>query len=237
MQLVGLIYIMQPLHDEAERTKTEATTSANSSLLGGPDVYRAEMGNIREYTYPDVNLGDDTYKHFLYPTNEVASETNASPEDYNDDIDFNADLDDVLNQDESDSDRNSAGTSHDSVRCVNDLNYQQEVLECNKHQSNTMQKYNIEDTLVAVEDEGEDFKLTMQPTAKSCMQQQTSSSGSIDWSIQYYLHTRGDKLDDRRKKGLELRIGYNDKVHAQTVKKLDITVSLAKILHSEIEVL
>ncbi|KAJ8633584.1 hypothetical protein MRB53_026920 [Persea americana] len=157
MQLVGLIYIMQPLHDEAERTKTEATTSANSSLLGGPDVYRAEMGNIREYTYPDVNLGDDTYKHFLYPTNDVASETNASPEDYNDDIDFNADLDDVLNQDESDSDHNSAGTSHDSVRCVIDLSYQQEVLECNKHQSNTMQKYNIEDTLVAVEDEGEDF--------------------------------------------------------------------------------
>ncbi|KAJ8615946.1 hypothetical protein MRB53_035318 [Persea americana] len=98
------------------------------------------MDNIREYTYPDVNLGDDTDKHFSYPTNEMASEKNASPEEYNDDIDFNDDLDDVLNQDESDSDRNSAGTSHDFVRCGNGLSYQQEVLECNKHQSNTMQK-------------------------------------------------------------------------------------------------
>ncbi|KAJ8630072.1 hypothetical protein MRB53_023395 [Persea americana] len=87
------------------------------------DVYRAEIGNIHEYTYPDVNLGEDTDKHFSYPTNEVVSETNASPEDYNDDIDFNEDLDDVLNQDESDSDRNNAGTSHDSVRCVNGLSY------------------------------------------------------------------------------------------------------------------
>ncbi|KAJ8635126.1 hypothetical protein MRB53_009393 [Persea americana] len=201
------------------------------------NVYRAEMGNIREYTYPDVNLGDDTDTHFSYPTNEVAFKTNASPEDYKDGIDFNDDLDDVLNQDESDSDRNSAGTLHDSVRCVNGLSYQQEVLECNKHQSNTMQKYNIEDTLVPVEDEGEDFKLTLQPTARSCMQQQTSSSGSVDRSIQYYLHTRGDKLDDQRKRGLELRIGYDDKLHAQTVEKLDITISLTKILHSEIEVL
>ncbi|KAJ8627537.1 hypothetical protein MRB53_020844 [Persea americana] len=63
------------------------------------------MGNIREYTYPDVNLGEDIDKHFSYPTNEVAFETNACPKDYNDDIDFNKDLDDVLNQDESDSDR------------------------------------------------------------------------------------------------------------------------------------
>ncbi|KAJ8649269.1 hypothetical protein MRB53_002292 [Persea americana] len=98
------------------------------------DVYRVEMGNIRDYTYPDVNLRDDTDKHFSYPTKEVAFETNASLEDYNDDINFNDDLDDVLNQDESDSGRNSAGTSHDSVRCVNGLSYQQEVLECNKHQ-------------------------------------------------------------------------------------------------------
>ena len=96
------------------------------------DVYRVEMGNICEYTYPDVNLGEDIDKHFSYPTNEVASETNASHEDYNDDIDFNEDLDDVLNQDESDSDRNSVGTSHDSIKCVNGLSYQQEVLECNR---------------------------------------------------------------------------------------------------------
>ncbi|KAJ8616523.1 hypothetical protein MRB53_035895 [Persea americana] len=57
-----------------------------------------------------ISVKEDTEKHFSYPTNEVASETNASPEDYNDDIDFNDDLDDVLNQDESDTDRNSAGS-------------------------------------------------------------------------------------------------------------------------------
>ncbi|RWR73458.1 Glycoside hydrolase [Cinnamomum micranthum f. kanehirae] len=120
------------------------------------DVYRAEMGDIREYTYPDVNLAEDVDEHFSYPTNEVASETNASHKETDDDMDFNEDLDDVLN-DESDSDCNSACTSHDSVRCVNDLNYQQEVLECNRQQSNDMEKCNIEDTLVPVEDEGEDF--------------------------------------------------------------------------------
>ncbi|KAJ8634766.1 hypothetical protein MRB53_009033 [Persea americana] len=95
----------------------------NSDVDATSDVYRAEMGNIREYTNPNVSLGEDTDKHFSYPTNEVASEMNASPKDYNDDIDFNDDLDDVLNQDESDSDRNSAGTSHDSIRCVNGLSY------------------------------------------------------------------------------------------------------------------
>lgn len=36
------------------------------------------------------------------------------------------------------------------------FSYQQEVLECNRQQTNTMQKCNIEDTLVLVEDEGED---------------------------------------------------------------------------------
>ena len=80
-------------------------------------------------------------------------------------------------------------------------------------------------------------KLTVQPAIRLCMQQQISSSGSIDRSIQYYLHKRGDKLHDRKKRGLELRIGYEDKLHAQTVEKLDITVSLAKILHFEIEVI
>ncbi|KAJ8644828.1 hypothetical protein MRB53_006576 [Persea americana] len=104
----------------------------NCDVDARPDVYRLEMGNIREYTYPDVNLAEDTDKHFSYPTNEVGLEMNASPEDYNGDIDFNEDLDDVLNQDESDSDRNSVGTSHDSIKCVNGLSYQQEVLECNR---------------------------------------------------------------------------------------------------------
>ncbi|KAJ8649140.1 hypothetical protein MRB53_002163 [Persea americana] len=62
------------------------------------DVYRVKIGNIHEYTYPDVNLGEDTDKHFSYPTPmRWAFETNASPKDYNDDIDFNEDLDDVLN--------------------------------------------------------------------------------------------------------------------------------------------
>ena len=30
------------------------------------DVYRVKIGNIHEYTYPDVNLGEDTDKHFSY---------------------------------------------------------------------------------------------------------------------------------------------------------------------------
>ncbi|XXG82353.1 hypothetical protein AAC387_Pa10g0324 [Persea americana] len=77
----------------------------------------------------------------------------------------------------------------------------------------------------------------MQPTVRLCMQQQTSNSGSVGRNIQYYLHTRGDKLDDRRKRGLELMIGYDDKLRAQTIEKLDITVNLAKTLHSEIEVI
>lgn len=80
---------------------------------------------------------------------------NASHEETDDDIYYNEDLDDVLN-DESDSVRNSSGTSHDSVRCVNGLGHQQEVLECSKQQSNAMVKCNIEDTLVPVEEEGED---------------------------------------------------------------------------------
>ncbi|KAJ8644840.1 hypothetical protein MRB53_006588 [Persea americana] len=177
------------------------------------DVYRVEMGNIREYTYPDVNLGEDIDKHFSYPTNEVASETNASHEDYNDDIDFNEDLDDVLNQDESDSDRNNAGTSHDSVRCVNGLSYQQEVLECNRQQSNTMQKYNIEDTLVSVEDESEDFE---HPILSPQVRRQAGRP---------------------KKKRIGTKDRDDNKLHAETVEKLGITVSLAKILHSEIEVI